>query len=127
MLGTPDYWRLRLGIGHPGVKTEVIHYVLKKPAPDQRDAIHMAISKTLAATDAMLAGDMDKALTQVHAQPPRPKPPKPAAAAVAPLLSGLLQRALSSPPTASSPPTSSTSSTGPSPGQATTAPKGDVS
>jgi peptidyl-tRNA hydrolase len=34
-----DYWRLRLGIGHPGVKAEVIHWVLKKPAPEQREAI----------------------------------------------------------------------------------------
>ena len=25
-LGTPDYWRLRLGIGHPGVKAEVTHH-----------------------------------------------------------------------------------------------------
>jgi peptidyl-tRNA hydrolase, PTH1 family len=100
MLGTPDYWRLRLGIGHPGVKAEVLHYVLKKPAPDQRDAIALAITKTLAATDAMLGGDMDKALTQVHAQPPRPKPPRPAAAAAAvpPLMAGLLQRALTDTP-----------------------------
>ena len=30
-LGTPDYWRLRLGIGHPGVKAEVVDYVLRKP------------------------------------------------------------------------------------------------
>jgi aminoacyl-tRNA hydrolase len=39
MLGSPDFWRLRLGIGHPGVKAEVVNYVLKKPAPDQRKAI----------------------------------------------------------------------------------------
>ena len=32
MLGTPDYWRLRLGIGHPGVKAEAVNYVLKKPS-----------------------------------------------------------------------------------------------
>ena len=31
-LGTGDYWRLRLGIGHPGVKAEVINWVLKKPS-----------------------------------------------------------------------------------------------
>ncbi len=35
-LGTGDYWRLRLGIGHPGVKAEVIHWVLKKPMAEQR-------------------------------------------------------------------------------------------
>ena len=38
-LGTGDYWRLRLGIGHPGVKADVINWVLKKPAPEQRAAI----------------------------------------------------------------------------------------
>ena len=46
-LGTPDYWRLRLGIGHPGVKSEVIHYVLRKPAADERTEIrqeHRAIA-----------------------------------------------------------------------------------
>jgi hypothetical protein len=100
LLGTPDYWRLRLGIGHPGVKAEVIHYVLKKPASTERDAIHTAITKTLGASDAMLAGDMDKALTLVHAQPPRPKPPKaprPPAAELSPMMAGLLQRALPAP------------------------------
>lgn len=77
MLGTPDYWRLRLGIGHPGVKAEVVNYVLRKPAPDQREAIERSIDKTLEAVDLMLAGHMDKALALVHAQPPRPKPAKP--------------------------------------------------
>lgn len=77
MLGSPDYWRLRLGIGHPGVKAEVVNYVLKKPSPDQRDAIERSIEKSLDAVDMMLAGQMDKALAAIHAQPPRPKPPKP--------------------------------------------------
>ena len=78
MLGTQDFWRLRLGIGHPGVKAEVVNYVLKRPAPDDREAIAKAIDKTLGATDLLLAGEMDKALALIHAQPPRPKPPRPA-------------------------------------------------
>jgi PTH1 family peptidyl-tRNA hydrolase len=41
----PDFWRLRLGIGHPGVKAEVVNYVLRKPAPDQREAIEACIDK----------------------------------------------------------------------------------
>ena len=76
-LGTADYWRLRLGIGHPGVKTEVVDYVLRKPAPDQRDAILTAIDLSLPALDLMLAGDMERALMKIHAKPPRPKPPRP--------------------------------------------------
>lgn len=78
MLGTQDFWRLRLGIGHPGVKSEVVNYVLKKPSAEHRDAIAKASEQSLKAVEEMLAGAMDKALAIVHAQPPRPKPPRPA-------------------------------------------------
>ncbi len=81
-LGSPDYWRLRIGIGHPGEKSEVANWVLKKPAPDQRTLIEDSIAHSLKAHAAMLAGDMDKATLLVHTtKPPRPKPPRPAAAA----------------------------------------------
>ena len=80
MLGTLDFWRLRLGIGHPGVKAEVVNYVLKRPSVADREAIEQAIAKTLDASDLLLAGEMDKALARIHAQPPRPKPPRPAPA-----------------------------------------------
>ncbi len=77
-LGTPDYWRLRLGIGHPGVKSEVIHWVLKKPSAEHRTAIEDAIARSLKALPHLLAGEMDKATAVVHtAKPPRPKPPRP--------------------------------------------------
>lgn len=76
-LGTGDYWRLRLGIGHPGVKSEVIHWVLKKPLKEQREAIDDAISRTLHAVPALLAGEMEKATLLIHtSKPPRPKPPR---------------------------------------------------
>lgn len=78
MLGTPDFWRLRLGIGHPGVKTEVVNYVLKRPSAADRDAIQAAMAKTLDASELLIAGEMDQALARIHAQPPRPKPPRPA-------------------------------------------------
>jgi len=77
MLGTPDFWRLRLGIGHPGVKSEVIHWVLKKPSPDHREAIESTIQRSLQAVPLLLAGDMAAALAKIHEQPPRPKPPRP--------------------------------------------------
>lgn len=77
-LGTDDYWRLRLGIGHPGVKSEVIHWVLKKPSPEHREAIEECIARTMKAVPALLAGDMEKATMLIHtSKPPRPKPPKP--------------------------------------------------
>ncbi len=77
-LGTPDYWRLRLGIGHPGVKAEVVNYVLRKPMAEHRQAIDEAIDRSVGALDLLLAGDMERAMMQVHAsKPPRPKPPRP--------------------------------------------------
>ena len=37
MLGTPDYWRVRLGIGHPGAKERVLGHVLGDFAKADRD------------------------------------------------------------------------------------------
>jgi PTH1 family peptidyl-tRNA hydrolase len=73
-LGSAGYWRLRLGIGHPGVKAEVVNYVLRKPAPDDREAIEKSIEQALAALDLIVGGEMERAMMKVHAKPPRPKP-----------------------------------------------------
>ena len=78
-LGTDDYWRLKIGIGHPGVRSEVIHWVLKKPSPDQSIAIDQTLARTLKALPALLSADMEKAMQLIHtSKPPRPKPPRPA-------------------------------------------------
>ena len=77
MLGTQDFWRLRLGIGHPGEKAEVVNYVLKKPSADDRAAIDKASEQSLKAAGLLMQGEMDKALAAIHAQPQRPKPPRP--------------------------------------------------
>ncbi len=41
-LATPDYWRLRLGIGHPGVKAEVVDYVLRIPGKEDIESIQQS-------------------------------------------------------------------------------------
>lgn len=76
-LGSGDYWRLRLGIGHPGVKSEVVNYVLRKPPLQEREAIEKCVDQSLQALDLLLAGNMERAMMKIHAKPPRPKPPKP--------------------------------------------------
>jgi len=73
-LGSADFWRLRLGIGHPGVKAEVSNYVLRKPLAEQRDAIDKSIEQSIKALDLLLAGNMEHAMMKIHAKPPRPKP-----------------------------------------------------
>ena len=76
-LGTGDYWRLRLGVGHPGDKNEVINWVLKKPSPDHRTAIEDCIARSLKAVPALIIGEMEKATMMIHTStPPRPKPPR---------------------------------------------------
>ena len=76
-LGTADYWRLRLGVGHPGIREEVINWVLKKPSQEHRVAIEDCITRTLKAVPALLAGEMEKATMLIHTStPPRPKPPR---------------------------------------------------
>ena len=75
-LGSADFWRLRLGIGHPGVKAEVVDYVLRKPIAAEREAIVKSIDQGVLALELLLAGEMERALVKVHAKPPRPKPPR---------------------------------------------------
>ena len=74
-LGSPDFWRLRLGIGHPGVKAEVINHVLRKPPAAEREAIDQSIAQALSALDLLIAGDMERAMLKIHARPPKPKKP----------------------------------------------------
>ena len=69
-LGTPDYWRLRLGIGHPRntemPEREVVDYVLKPPDTADRDAIDAAIDRALGVWHDIAAGDMERAMMVVH-------------------------------------------------------------
>lgn len=74
-LASDQYWRLRVGIGHPGVKSEVIHWVLKKPSPDHQKAIEECIARTLKAYPSLCSGDITQATLVIHtAKPPRAKP-----------------------------------------------------
>jgi PTH1 family peptidyl-tRNA hydrolase len=74
-LGSGDYWRLRLGIGRPGERADVLNWVLKKPPLEQRIAVEQAVERGLTALPALLAGDTAQATLLVHtSKPQRPKP-----------------------------------------------------
>jgi len=74
-LGSADYWRLRIGVGHPGHKAEVVNWVLKKPSADDRTAIEVTIERGLKAFPDLMMGRMNKATALIHtSKPPRPKP-----------------------------------------------------
>jgi PTH1 family peptidyl-tRNA hydrolase len=75
--GSGDYWRLRIGVGHPGVKSEVINWVLKKPSQEHRAGIEESIDRALKAVPDLLKGEMEKATMLIHTSAaPRPKPPR---------------------------------------------------
>lgn len=61
-----DYWRVRVGIGHPGHKNAVHDYVLKKPSVDDRIAIDSAMNKVLDNIKFVLDGDFANALKNIH-------------------------------------------------------------
>ena len=83
-LGTHDYWRLRIGIGHPGDPHAVTDYVLNRPDADERAAIDAAIVRALEVLPLVLAGDTQSAMLKLHTQDKTPETAKAAAPAAKP-------------------------------------------
>ena len=76
-LGTHEYWRLRIGIGHPGDRHAVTDYVLHKPRQEERGEIDAAIGRALEVLPLVLAGDLQGAMLKLHTTPePVAKPAK---------------------------------------------------
>ncbi len=68
-LGTPDFWRLRLGIGHPrmlGLSQQVVDFVLHQPRKEELPEIERALDRCLLAWPRIAAGDFAGAQQQLH-------------------------------------------------------------
>lgn len=80
-LGTADFWRLRIGIGHPREQElseqEVVDYVLHRPSAEHQKLIEAALEKCLGIWPALARGEMERAMHQLHT---RPRPPRAAPA-----------------------------------------------
>lgn len=61
-----DFYRLRIGIGHPGHASRVTGYVLGAPSQVDRTRIDASIDEAIAALPLLLDGDSTKAMTQLH-------------------------------------------------------------
>ena len=61
-----DFYRLRIGIGHPGHASRVTGYVLGAPSAEDRLRIDASISEAISALPLLLAGDEVKAMTRLH-------------------------------------------------------------
>lgn len=67
-LPSPQFLRLRIGIGHPGRGVDVSNYVLNPPTRDEQLAIEIAIKTVLATMPWIIAGEINKAMQQLHTQ-----------------------------------------------------------
>jgi PTH1 family peptidyl-tRNA hydrolase len=65
-LGTKDFWRLRLGIGHPGERAEVVNYVLNDPRREERELIDEAMQHAQNVAHLVVEGKTEAAMLKLH-------------------------------------------------------------
>ena len=65
-LGSKDFWRLRLGIGHPGERTDVAGYVLNDPRREERELIDAAMQRALDVAHLIIEGKTEAAMLKLH-------------------------------------------------------------
>lgn len=65
-LGTPDFWRLRLGIGHPGHRNEVVNFVLHAPTREEMQLIEQTMDASTAVLPMLLKGNFEAAMLKLH-------------------------------------------------------------
>lgn len=70
----PAFWRLRLGVGHPGNRAEVIDYVLQRPSREDELLIRAAVSDAADVMPILLQDGEQPAMLRLHSRgaPPRP-------------------------------------------------------
>jgi PTH1 family peptidyl-tRNA hydrolase len=77
-LGAPDFWRLRIGIGHPrdlaASEQEVADFVLHPPRREEQALMDAVIDRGVGVFDLILAGNMAAAMHTLHTKP-KPQPP----------------------------------------------------
>ncbi|MCA3174252.1 MAG: aminoacyl-tRNA hydrolase [Burkholderiales bacterium] len=69
-LGSLDFWRLRVGIGHPrslNLQQEVADFVLHRASREQQALIDQALDKALLVQDKLLRGEFEQAMMSLHA------------------------------------------------------------
>ncbi len=73
-LGTQDYWRLRIGIGHPGDRNEVANYVLKPPRLEEQAEIDSAVERAIDLWPLIEKGEWNAAIQHANTKPSAVKP-----------------------------------------------------
>ncbi len=63
-----DFWRLRIGVGHPGHRDQVVDYVLARPSKSDATVIMQNIDEAASLAAHILAGDFEKAMRELHSR-----------------------------------------------------------
>ncbi|HPB77071.1 MAG TPA: aminoacyl-tRNA hydrolase [Chromatiaceae bacterium] len=66
VLGSRDFWRLRIGIDHPGDREQVVNYVLGRPSRDEEGRILKALDDAEACLPDLLAGEYQRVMNRLH-------------------------------------------------------------
>ena len=64
----PDFWRLRIGVGHPGDKSQVIDYVLRRAPKGEEEKILASIDQSLQALPTFLEQGAERAMNGLHSK-----------------------------------------------------------
>ena len=67
-MASPDYARLRIGIGHPGSAAQVVAYVLKKAPKAEQSLIDAAIERARTQLNDIVQGEFQRVMNALHAQ-----------------------------------------------------------
>lgn len=62
----PNFYRLRIGIGHPGDKNKVVGFVLGKPPASEQQLIDSAIDESLRCTEILMKEGLERAVQRLH-------------------------------------------------------------
>lgn len=65
-LGSPDFARLRIGVGHPGLADQVVDYVLERAGKEEQDRIDASIEAACEVLTTILDGDLSRAMQILH-------------------------------------------------------------
>jgi len=65
-LGSREFWRLRIGVGHPGDRAEVVNFVLKAPQREERELIDHAMEKAQGVASLIVEGKLEAAMLKLH-------------------------------------------------------------
>ena len=67
-LGTQEFMRLRIGVGHPGDRNQVVDYVLHRPSRDEREQIDAGMQRALDVMPLAVAGEFERAMHKLHSE-----------------------------------------------------------